>query len=808
MIKLITLLLVFTELTSHAGLPPVSFNPVGSAPNIYGASVIANRITLQPADASFPGILLSADWNAFNSKQGALIFTSPLVNTAGTVAITSSASTFAGFDATGNLNPIPNWAITTEFGASVGTSVDELPQAFNNFNINVVPTAPTTGNVRTIQNLYSALDPTNTGNDIGDPSDGNGGVTLLNLGADHAGSSAGVGQLNVVNGFSNLGDGTIAAHMHNYNTFIHGEHIYNNYTLDQYTAFGDYSTFDSGSVLGGLNGLQLNMTMNGSVTSFADPISVFMNVGPTANIAHYHGLEMSVQGDPANTGVVSDYIGGNLYINHVTSTGMTGYEFSADTDTTSQFTGFQLNTSNFNADNYQGINLNTQDGSPSTNFAFMNTGIGTRDITNFQGININAGAGSGSNMTLLNLSGGTRSATNVTGINVDLHDVVSSQQKTGVSINDGTLNVGSNYDTSVLSASPGEWQHNIIGGGFKIAPGHPMTNSFGFGNNLGVTLDLEDDMGVDPTGVRLGYSVNGFVNQIGIVGGKTIDTINYMAAGGGVVPQSTGGTVDQLIMFRALGLLGEGGTLVATNMYGFRADNILCSMAGSGGCWGVSIMDPAADNSFAKSVIVGAVDGKATNASVGIELKGTTSALRPSLLTTTQRNALTALEGMVIENTTTHTLQYYNGTSWVNSNDISGTISVSQILLNGATAGTNTDIVAKNGHIKSTQTTAPTATVQASAGTGASCSVANATDTAGQISITTGTVGLSTGGYCKVNFNLAYGVAPICMLTPASSTLSTNVYVTSTVNDATVNFAIAGGVTSTYLINYNCIETQ
>lgn len=113
-----------------------------------------------------------------------------------------------------------------------------------------------------------------------------------------------------------------------------------------------------------------------------------------------------------------------------------------------------------------------------------------------------------------------------------------------------------------------------------------------------------------------------------------------------------------------------------------------------------------------------------------------------------------------------------------------------------------------NSHLRSTQTTAPVATVNANAGTGATCSIANATDTAGQISITTGTLGLSTGSYCSIAFNSAYGVSPICVLTPASATLSTSVYVTRTTGAMAVNFAVAGGLSSTYVMNYHCVETQ
>lgn len=125
----------------------------------------------------------------------------------------------------------------------------------------------------------------------------------------------------------------------------------------------------------------------------------------------------------------------------------------------------------------------------------------------------------------------------------------------------------------------------------------------------------------------------------------------------------------------------------------------------------------------------------------------------------------------------------------------------------GAVSGTNVLLSIKGGHIKVAQT-APTATVNANAGTGATCTVANATDTAGLVTITTGSIGVSTGAYCGVNFNKAYGVAPICVLTPASSTLSTSVYVTSSTTVMTVNFALAGGLTSAYALNYHCLETQ
>ncbi len=47
----------------------LTLNNVGAVPNAKGASSSALALTLQPANASFPGVLLAADWTTFNNKQ-------------------------------------------------------------------------------------------------------------------------------------------------------------------------------------------------------------------------------------------------------------------------------------------------------------------------------------------------------------------------------------------------------------------------------------------------------------------------------------------------------------------------------------------------------------------------------------------------------------------------------------------------------------------------------------------------------------------------------------------------------------------
>lgn len=133
----------------------------------------------------------------------------------------------------------------------------------------------------------------------------------------------------------------------------------------------------------------------------------------------------------------------------------------------------------------------------------------------------------------------------------------------------------------------------------------------------------------------------------------------------------------------------------------------------------------------------------------------------------------------------------------------------------GTTAqwATNSAIVTKDGHQKSTQTTAPTTTTNANAGSGASSSVSNATDNAGKLSLTTGSASFAAGVQTTVNFNKAYNVAPIVVITPTNNNaiidaVLRGVYVTSTTAGFSINFNSADITATTYTWNYVIVETQ
>lgn len=113
-------------------------------------------------------------------------------------------------------------------------------------------------------------------------------------------------------------------------------------------------------------------------------------------------------------------------------------------------------------------------------------------------------------------------------------------------------------------------------------------------------------------------------------------------------------------------------------------------------------------------------------------------------------------------------------------------------------------------HLKSTGT-APTATVDANAGTGATCIVSQATDMAGTVQLVTGVAAFSAGAQCAITFAVPYALAPKCQMTPGNANAALaalNLYATKTATDLTLNFVNSDVVTTTYEWDYSCVETQ
>lgn len=121
----------------------------------------------------------------------------------------------------------------------------------------------------------------------------------------------------------------------------------------------------------------------------------------------------------------------------------------------------------------------------------------------------------------------------------------------------------------------------------------------------------------------------------------------------------------------------------------------------------------------------------------------------------------------------------------------------------------NAKLVVLDGHIESTQTTAPSVTaipllVTASLGS-------TSTDVVGTITISTPLTGLlSAGNYARITFNKAYNSLPVVILTPTNANAAgIGMYVTgTTLTDFTVAFSQTAALLSSYTFNYIILEGQ
>jgi hypothetical protein len=162
----------------------------------------------------------------------------------------------------------------------------------------------------------------------------------------------------------------------------------------------------------------------------------------------------------------------------------------------------------------------------------------------------------------------------------------------------------------------------------------------------------------------------------------TVTELNGASVGLGVADGGSGaGTVTAMSGFRVKSIsptlgtdLMTGGTI--TNWYGVKIDDPTSGPTYSNApeaihidaftptSIGVRQVDTAMTNRFAGRTMFGADSAPATSAAV--EISSTTGALLLPRMTTTQRDALTAANGMVIYNTTTATIQGYQAGAWGN----------------------------------------------------------------------------------------------------------------------------------------------
>lgn len=146
------------------------------------------------------------------------------------------------------------------------------------------------------------------------------------------------------------------------------------------------------------------------------------------------------------------------------------------------------------------------------------------------------------------------------------------------------------------------------------------------------------------------------------------------------------------------------------------------------------------------------------------------------------------------DSATAFVVQNSSGTALLTADASNMTITVQKLIVSG-------DLTV-NGHLI-TGGSAPSASVDANAGTSATCTVSG-TDTAGKITLVTGSSGVTPGTQCSITFSSAYGAAPKVVIGPAGPLAAPlDPYIDAvTASSFSVGVGTAGATGTTYTFNY------
>lgn len=433
--------------------------------------------------------------------------------------------------------------------------------------------------------------------------------------------------INFVNGFAfvpTFNSGTDVST--SVNAFSDNAQIASGATFNTYTGINIAQNFDSGSTItGGYNGIGVSPVMAATMGASAGVNLLNLNGTFSRSMQFWNGA----------------FVGSSINGTSVITNGIQPLTVTTNLNDTAS------------ASYYTGLGI----------FGTFDAGT---SLGNYSAITVNPSLSGAitSSLYLANFTAqGAGTFSNVNGIAVDVSPITSTNQKNALSSNGGKFNASSPVNTGEFTVTVAT-QANFIGADFTIASGFPLAGEFVFGQLFNSNMFFYDNMPVDILGGLLGFSANAFVGQIASTLTKTTDNVNMLvAAGNTVTSPGDGGTITNLHLYRAIGVLPSGGNTTITNLYAFRADGLL-SAASPTNLWGISIEDANAENYFQKSIAIGTATKKVSNADIALEVESL-KAIRFARLTTAQRNALTAVDGMMIFNTSTATMEYYDGTNWI-----------------------------------------------------------------------------------------------------------------------------------------------
>ena len=198
--------------------------------------------------------------------------------------------------------------------------------------------------------------------------------------------------------------------------------------------------------------------------------------------------------------------------------------------------------------------------------------------------------------------------------------------------------------------------HFLISSPF-IGDNETVANADIIGVNTAALINIGENSVI--TTAFLGVAALALPAVVSMDSGSTVDRVSGAVFALSLDAGAAGGTISELSLCKALAI--PNGATTVTDCIGYKMEFPFGSVGTN--IWGVYIA-PECDNYLAGSLKVSGTDTVA-NASVGIELDADDKAVLLSRMDSTERDALTAIDGMIIYNNQTNKFQGYANGSWV-----------------------------------------------------------------------------------------------------------------------------------------------